>query len=946
MLQPMHHEEDPGVTPTPAPRRRTRPRRRRLTRRGVVGILAMMFLVLFASLAAAMGIATQGNLRSAASHLRVVRALGAVDSGMTLATSRLREALGRFVVTKGDVDPEYIQTIWFGPIPNEHPVFVSDPPYGMPEDNPPGSVMAALANIFAADNNDNLVAANNPSNAPLGITVLNRGGDWLVTNPIGLYRNSSGKIVTASQISYGPPDDDGRIRIVVTGYDWDPARGRWVTRVAQQSFRVAKRVEFAIIANTPVQLGVGGNVDGPIGTRFDSSALDTIDGDPFRAMSDFYGLDAALDAKLDDFYAAVLNYDADGDNRLSANNAKEAVGLAAINAIDYDGNGAADQAFLDVTRDDVVDDFDIFVQHFDTNGDGRLALSAALTAGTSAEGHTPEFTLSDSLALLIDSGNPDRNENGIRNGAFTNGSWDFSSFHDNNDDGILDGSDVDQDDVVLGYRDGYLDYKDQYAKIRGEVFLAANKTAWEQSTDNNDEVVGNYQKYVQGPIRPDNEAPAVTFDATDGELPDLTADSFADASEALTAIAESEAGDTFDEQVSAQMGSGWTPPTRVEGTPLGSASPADWYERPVYEGLTFHDVTIPMGNNGLFINCEFIGVTRIRTYVDDTHPSWVFYGEQERDPDTGQLRMVYPPPPAESPAALDKSYADPLAPGYDSLPDPLFVPIDLDGDGAAPDQVYNTKLLSNNIHFEGCLFVGSIVTDQPAVYEHVRNKLQFTGATRFAQRHPDFPDDPDKNPNPLYMPEIEKSSLMAPQYSVDIGSINPPPEQNVKLKGAIIAGILDLRGNAYIKGVVISTFDPVYGDPPLELYGTPVGNPADFNVTIGYVTEENGDLEAISAADLADLDGNGELDIGWDSARDETGALIPTAGWDGVQHDEWYDGVPDDAAVPGVNVRRAIKWNPPGITRVEADPDATLPDGLSLPLQAVAVDGSYSETVQ
>ncbi len=105
-------------------------------------------------------------------------------------------------------------------------------------------------------------------------------------------------------------------------------------------------------------------------------------------------------------------------------------------------------------------------------------------------------------------------------------------------------------------------------------------------------------------------------------------------------------------------------------------------------------------------------------------------------------------------------------------------------------------------------------------------------------------------------------------------------------------------------------------------------------------------FEAISAADLADLDSDGALDIGWDSARDADGNLIDTAGWDGSHEDWWYDGVPDDAAIPGTHVRQAITWNPPGITRVEADPDATLPDGLSLPLQAVSVTGSYVEGIQ
>lgn len=938
----LHH--NPNTVTRGAHRRRRSRARRPANRRGVVGVLAMMFLVLFASLAAAMGIATQGNLRSAASHLRVVRSLGAVDSGMILATGRLREALGRFVVTEGDVDADYIETLWFGPIPTEQPVFVFDPPYAMPESSPPGSIMAALANIFAADSDDNIVASVSPSNAPAGITVLNPGQEWLVTSPIGLYRNPQGQIVTATQISYSPPDDEGAIRVRVTGYDWDPSRERWVTRVAEQKFRIAKRIEFAIVSNTAPLLGVGGNVDGPIGAMFDSNALDTIDGNPFRSMSDFYGIDPALDDKLDDFYAAILSHDSDGDNRLSANHANEGLGLTSINANDYDGDDTPDFAFTDISKDDVVDDFDVFVKHFDTNGDGRLVVSEALAEGTPAEGQTPEFTVNDNIALLIDSGVPDRNENGIRNGDLIDGEWDWASFEDNNDDGLLDDDDIDADDIVLGYRDGYLDYRDQYAKIRGQVHLSANKAAWEQSTDRQDVVVSNYQKYVQGPIRPDRDRPAMSFDATDGELPNLTKESFAEASEALIAIAEAEEGYSFDEQVAAH--SPGTLQTRVEATPFGSASAADWYERTVYQDMTFTDVTIPMGNNGLFINCEFIGVTRIQAYVDNTHPSWIFYGEQERDPNTGELEFVYPPPPAESPAALDTTYADEAAPGYDSLPAPLVVPMDIDGDGDGNDTVYNTKLLANNIRFHDCLFVGSIVADQPVVYQHIRNKIQFTGATRFAQRHPEYPDDPQKNPNPLHMTEISKSSLMAPNFSVDIGAINPPPEQDVTLKGAIVAGVLDVRGNAYIKGVILATFDPVYGEAPLSLYGTPIGNPADFNVTVGYVTEEDGDLEAISAADLADLDGDGALDIGWDSARDADGALIATAGWDGTHQDWWYDGVPDDTATPGTHIRKAITWNPPGITRVEADPDATLPDGLSLPLQAVPVLGSYVEGIQ
>jgi hypothetical protein len=924
--------------------RDTSKRRRRIvvTRRGVVGILAMMFLALFASLAGAMAVVTQGNLRSAASHLRVVRSLGAVDTGMTLAAGRMREAAGRFIVARGEVDGAYVADLWFGPLPGAPEVVVLDPPFGMSEASPPGSLQAAIANIHAADDPANLVGPGSVTNAPQGITTLDRGSDWLVTLPIGIARNVDGLITSATQISYGPPDADGETVVVVTGYDWDPARGRWVTRSASQRFRLAKRVEFAVVSTTPTLIGVGGNVEGPVGSLFDSAALDSIDGAPYRSLSDFYGLDPALDDKLDDFFERVVVYDADGDNRLSEAHAVEVGGVDELNLIDYDGDTSPDLAFLDLTRDGIVDDFDVFLQHFDGDGDGRLVVSAALAAGTTADGRAPEFTINDRLSYLIDSALRDRNDNGRRNGDFVDGAWDWATFEDNSGDGVLDADDVDLDDVVLGYRDGYLDYRDQYAKVRGTVYLRASRTAWESAEDDG-VVVADYQAYTQGPIRSEDHEASVVFEASPGELPELTDESFSAATQALIALIEASGADTLQEQAEAQMGAGWVPPTRVEPTPYGASSAADWYQRPVYEGMVFKNVTIPLGTNALFSGCEFIGITRVETYADNTHPSWTFYGQQERDPATGVLTLVYPPPPALSDAALDTSYADPGAPGYDSLPAPLDVPIDLDGDGATPDRVYDTKRLANNIRFHDCLFVGSVVADKPTVYRHVRNKLQFTGATRFMPEHPDAPDDPQLNPDPAHEAEIEKSSIMVPHYSVDIGSINPPPEQDVRLRGAVVAGVMDVRGNAEIRGVVLSSFTPVHGQAPLELYGDPVGNPANFNVTIGTATTEDGDLEAVAPGDLTDVDGDGTPDLGWDSARDETGALVTLAGAGGNMEEWWFDGVPDTAAIDGVHVRRAIAWRPPGMTRIEADPEAVLPDGLALRMSVLSVPGSYSE---
>ena len=52
------------------------------SRRGIAAVLSMMFLILFGSLAAAMAIATKGNLTTAATHVRVLRAQGAAETGL------------------------------------------------------------------------------------------------------------------------------------------------------------------------------------------------------------------------------------------------------------------------------------------------------------------------------------------------------------------------------------------------------------------------------------------------------------------------------------------------------------------------------------------------------------------------------------------------------------------------------------------------------------------------------------------------------------------------------------------------------------------------------------------------------------------------------------------------------------------------------------------------
>jgi hypothetical protein len=208
----------------------------------------------------------------------------------------------------------------------------------------------------------------------------------------------------------------------------------------------------------------------------------------------------------------------------------------------------------------------------------------------------------------------------------------------------------------------------------------------------------------------------------------------------------------------------------------------------------------------------------------------------------------------------------------------------------------------------------------------VRNKLQFTGATRFVQQHPTEPGNPAVNPDPEDLPEIAKSSLMLPNYSVDIGSFNSPPSQDVRLRGAIVAGVLDVRGNASIDGVLLLTFKPKLGEGPLQdPLGNSAGNPALFNTTLGYFGPEDGDEESLDPLTLPivsiggvptkivgyDVDGDGLPDVGPTGAPPPGSTPVPFYGYGGI------------------NMR--------------FDEELVLPDGLVIPLQMDVDRSSYRE---
>jgi hypothetical protein len=953
-------------------------------RRGVVSVLSMMFVIIFGSLGAAMAIMSRSNLQTAATHQHVMRAMGAAETGLAVAHQRLAEATGRFMVETGTIDGDFGRRLWSGTLSSSEYGVLYSPSY--PSNSLPDGVATALLEAHAQD----LGILVDPQTGGISRPVIGpaptgtdageyRLEDWVRTPAVAV----SEQVGTqprglAFQIEYAPLANGTDVRVFVTGYDFDYRnRGRAVTRRIVQDFSIVKRVHAAVVSPSKIMIGKNVMVEGDLGAVYTDVGFEK--GDPLIMKSDFWGIEPAFDAELTKLYEALVLYDVDKDNRLRLAHPIERQGIESLQYSSLGYTGAA----IDVTGDGYVDEFDVFIMFYDRDRDGQVVLSSELTQGTPAEGRTPEFEADDQLARLIDSARPDRNNNGV------------SGFEDVNSNGVFDpGVDVLLDveevdplavpaalqsyiryisgqavlyrDQVLGYRDGVIDKRDQYAKVTGRVVFRITEAQW---------IAGqgpNYMERVQGPIRNNYGGSPVQFGAPNSAVPDLSASSFTNSQTALRAAAN---GPSFDEQVALNLGvpvsalATWSPannPTGVndpkfrpllpdsdfdalpdnwqtahfEKMPFNSPASYDWYYRPVYENMTFRNVQIPMGNNGLFINCTFIGVTYVRCYTANTHPNWPIYGRLAMDYELGRpvpspLRPIYRG--TSYPQMLDAGdrpvlMADPpvdradiphdqvgAISNYTSLSSPLII---------NNRRVIDTKLWSNSIRFHDCLFVGSVVGDAPAAFMHSRNKLQFTGATRFAMQHTEYPSDPSFNPDPGALEEIRKSSLMMPNYSVDIGQFNSPRTQDVRLQGAIVAGVLDVRGNATIDGALLLTYRPVVGEVPL-LNGAnqPIGNPSLFNASLGYFGPADGDDESLDPLTLPFY--NGERIVGWDLDGDG----LPDLG----AHETPTAAQLTAGAVP-------VPFHGYGRITLRFDPAMGIPDGIILPLQVQPLASTYKET--
>ena len=736
-----------------------------LQRRGWATVPALLMLGVIASITAGMASVSWTNVRSANAMIAISRAQSSAESGLSFGARRLQSVVNRFVIDQGVIDADLADKLWLGTWSDDDGLITVLSPDAYVITTPTGIGIAhELLDVF--DEVDLHSVDRVPEDTEL--PALTDGGYRIDLKPIALDLNPTGPIF---RLRFELVSGETKIKITSTG------ESNGISRSISMGFDLDKRIDYAIIAMSRLMLGKNVLVEGPIGTRYgiDAAELNTEFGSPLVMKSDFYGIDnGVLDILIDSFSLLVQANDVDGDYRLRVNHALESTGLGGA-LVDYDG-------------DEFVTDFDLFLSQFDADGDIGVVFDPTQAAIAGFPGLSQEFSEDLQLAMLIDHARADRNSDGV----------------------------VNNRDRELGWDDGIIDIKDRYGKVDGRLSFAVSVADWETQTEK------DWQADVRGPVTPEYGDSPAAFTVSEQQMTELTTDMFSGSSswfeaQSITGVVF---GDTTSGQVQSNILVGGTYIPSVgnswEGVPFESAGAYDWYQRPVYQDMTFTDVRIPIGTNAVFEDCTFIGVTWVETIEQVDDPNWNYAGAVKPD-GSGGYEIQYEDLEATSGST---TYTD-------------------------------TRWVSNNVRFNDCTFLGSIAGDVPSEFTHWRNKVQVTGESRFFID----PDDPNliEQPDgavlkavleslpPADLEQLARSSILMPGWSVEIGAFANDEAVGVNLQGTIVTGLLDLRGVVDVHGAILSTYRPVPGEGPL-FYG---GESDAFNTTIGYFGPEDGDGEGV-----------------------------------------------------------------------------------------------------
>lgn len=710
-------------------------------RRGSAAVLAMLFLIILSTLAIAMASMGSMNVQGVANLTDANRAQANAESGLRWMIYRIRR-MNRPKTDSGVITKSVMDEIW-----------------------------ADLKTKLA----DDLATMGNSAERPISVP----DNSSVVTAPISVGNGLGQFTVSLIRLPWDPTPDAAQLRIISTG-TYDSGRGT-ATRSVSIDLRVEKKINFAVVGKVPIQLGRNTLIEGPVGMSTANKFP------PLLMLSDFRHTSPALASKIDAFNQYIETNNLGYHNRVPVS------------------EQTANRGWIDTDDDGFIDEWDLFVRHFDTNGDN--AVSKAEFSGPDGKLIDPDlFAAIDHLGM---------------------------PFYDG--DVIRQGLTLGPDGRIVG--DGILDRYDGYAKIRGSVNIAATEAAWRNNLASQGQTIHDL---MDGPIKTDSilDKP-VNFGVNQNDMIDLSPETFEECANNLKGMSGSSAGAPSTSggvvrnmTLSTSHANGGT---RVEESPKGSRQFQAIYKRPVYRNMTFENVRIPKGLNPLFINCTFKGVT----FVENERRITTTGGATATDKDTG---MNWARRATSGTSSIDTSgqFRDTNNDGvwdqYKAAGMSNWANlVDVDGDGSkdlptnataygtsSSDKKSLGSTKGNNVRFDGCTFEGPVASDYSTAYTHFANSWEFTGATKFDNKWLD--------PNS----GTTTATIVAPQTNIEMGSFTDPTAAPSTLEGVVVAGNIDIRGTSVVDGCIIVTGDGA-GNTTLAYFGASDGDTdAGANPEGGY----------------------------------------------------------------------------------------------------------------
>ncbi len=478
-------------------------------RRGMAAVIAMLFLVLMTTLALAMYCMATMNVRTAANYSDAERARSIAESGLRWMSWRFTK-MNRPKTTIGSITAPVAASLW-------------------------SSIQTSVSNDLATMLN----AAERPTTFD---------GTTLSSSPIAVDESNGRFVITVRQhpLNAGDPLDQTYLRVSSTG-----TYGK-SSRTLSMDFKIDKKVKYAIVGKVPIQIGRNTLVDGPIATTINNFSK----GPPVYMLSDFRHLTPALQTKIDNFDSFLQAHHNGYDNRINVNNATEYAAATTAGYTDYNGDG-------------FIDEYDLFLKEFDSNGDKQISKAEFTNPATGLLYDPDLFTVIDSLGGPMFTGDTTR----------------------------------------AGYKDNLIANNDGYTKVRGTISLVVTAAAWQANLAGSGQTI---QSNIVGPIEAaTSTAQPVQFATDPTTIFDLTPSDFDTSAYRLKTGPENGAttksGTVFTNYVltAADANGG----TANEQTPWGSTSWQATYQRPVFQNMTFNNCRIPKGLNARFSNCTFNGVT-------------------------------------------------------------------------------------------------------------------------------------------------------------------------------------------------------------------------------------------------------------------------------------------------------------------------------------------------